>query len=635
MADTHVQALLDDARDDPEMCRGVTRKRFHDARRELVKAMGADITMGDVKLDIVDFVKGVATFANTNAWSQAIREAYAAHPCVDSHTAWQIIWYADEIVPGNVLRLDHRRKCLCVYASFAAFHSRHLACADLWLPLGICRNFTSKKICGGYSNYVKNVLRNVLADSGAEDRGIRLTLHCGTALRIHVKAGAALVDGDAFRFVWSVKGSSGVLPCILCRNVTTSPELIGAGCGMVGVDEPLQRNIQVASSASIYMKADQLAALHADRACGRISKEKFKEAEVCRGIVYRPDGVMYDDLLRNRFPIAEVAFYDSMHNMFANGIVQAETSLLLQRLHGHLYTFADLRTFAGASNWCVASAFGRGAKFRGLFSLSRETHFKNSHHYNPSASDMLLSMPLILHFAITFVGRTPAMDLQLRSYRALRDLVLITNKAKLFQGACVADQLDAAVEKHLALRRAAYPATPCIPKHHFNRHLGRQVRKLGKAIDCFVGERKNAALRRVANLVANGRCWERSVLFRAVGVQLHRLKTIDFSDKLHPKISTSLCGTVRSSRSATLRSMDLAEGDAIRAHTYVLVIRRFEFDDANGLRVRCDAYEFREQVNSHAAAWVRTLESVLVKVKSFELVVLYYRQSNSRIVVLD
>ena len=87
MADTHVQALLDDARDDPEMCRGVTRKRFHDARRELVKAMGADITMGDVKLDIVDFVKGVATFANTNAWSQAIREAYAAHPCVDSHTA--------------------------------------------------------------------------------------------------------------------------------------------------------------------------------------------------------------------------------------------------------------------------------------------------------------------------------------------------------------------------------------------------------------------------------------------------------------------------------------------------------------------------------------------------------------------
>ncbi len=81
--------------------------------------------------------------------------------------------------------------------------------------------------------------------------------------------------------------------------------------------------------------------------------------------------------------------------------------------------------------------------------------------------------------------------------------------------------------------------------------------------------------------------------------------------------------------------MRLGKGDAIRVGKYVLVLRQFEFDDVNGFRVCCDAHEFREQVNSHAAAWVCTSESARAKVGSFQLVSAYYPRRDGRIVVLD
>ncbi len=633
--DKHVKTILDESRRDPRLAENVTKRTLCKARKELAKEVGATISVGGIRLPTIDFARGLLAIAKTEPWSEAIMAAYARRPCVDADTAWRIVVYGDEVTPGNILRLDHRRKALCMYITFVEFDYEYIASADLWLPLGICRSSLAKKIDGGYSHFARMLLRDVLERSGATEHGVLLKLHGGTVVRIYAKGGAALFDGDAFRLIWGVKGSGGVLPCILCKNVTTTAEMIRPGGPFVGIDEPSSRKLQFASSAEIYRKADQLSVLHGDYIAGLISKKDFEEAEINRGIVYNPHGLLYDAVPRNRFPIGEVAWYDSMHNLVARGIVQAETAWLLRRLEEHGFTFADLRRFAGASNWRVIRIYG-WTKFRSLFSAARELHFKRNHVYNPDAGDMLMAMPLILHFANSVAGHLPDMDLPLRSYRALRDVVLLCHRSK-FDGT-LADQLCSAVETHLRLRNAAYPGLAAKPKHHFNHHLGPQMRKLGgagKLLDCFVGERKNCSLRASANIVRNGKAWEWSVLFRALGAQLRRLQNRTPIDALHAPVAVSPCGTVQSSQTAMFHGVRLGKGDAMRVGKYVLMLRQFEFDDVNGFRVCCDATEFREQVNSHAAAWVCTSESARAKVGSFQLVSVYYPRRDGRIVVLD
>ncbi len=303
IADQHVTTILDESRRDPRLAENVNRETFYKARKELAKEVGATISVGGIRLPTIDFARGLLTIAKTEPWSEAIMAAYARRPCVDADTAWRIVVYGDEVTPGNILRLDHRRKALCMYITFVEFDYEYIASADLWLPLGICRSSLAKKIDGGYSHFARMLLRDVLERSGATEHGVLLKLHGGTVVRIYAKGGAALFDGDAFRLIWGVKGSGGVLPCILCKNVTTTAEMIRPGGPFVGIDEPSPRKLQFASSAEIYRKADQLSVLHGDYIAGLISKKDFEEAEINRGIVYNPHGLLDDAVLRKRFPI--------------------------------------------------------------------------------------------------------------------------------------------------------------------------------------------------------------------------------------------------------------------------------------------------------------------------------------------
>ena len=154
-------------------------------------------------------------------------------------------------------------------------------------------------------------------------------------------------------------------------------------------------------------------------------------------------------------------------------------------------------------------------------------------------------------------------------------------------------------------------------------------------MDCFVGERKNCSLRAVANIVKNARCWERSVLFRAMAAQLARLTNRPAANMLHPKVSVSRCGSVRTSSSATVCGVRLRKGDAVKVSGRVLLLQGFQIDDAHGLRVCCDAYESRERVDSHASVFACTSANAFSSVSSFQVVHLYYKRCDGRIVVLD
>ena len=72
------------------------------------------------------------------------------HPCSLEHP-WDVIFYTDEVTPGNFLSIDQSRKVHCFYFSFKQFGWHALSREDAWLCLGVLRSSIASTIQGGLS----------------------------------------------------------------------------------------------------------------------------------------------------------------------------------------------------------------------------------------------------------------------------------------------------------------------------------------------------------------------------------------------------------------------------------------------------------------------------------------------------
>ena len=176
-----------------------------------------------------------------------------------------------------------------------------------------------------------------------------------------------------------------------------------------------------------------------------------------------------------------------MHQLVNNGIVQAETKLLMDHLKTLGYPWEKLATFA-SSGWSVASSIGTPARVRDLFSDARKLPYQRNHVFNPPASEMLLIMPVVLCFAQQVVAKElgrRAVGNALESYELLRDLVIAVKSAKTNADAHVS-RLKVLPSLHLAKFVQAYGTDRCKPKHHFAQHIYQQYLHLGCLVDGFV-----------------------------------------------------------------------------------------------------------------------------------------------------
>jgi len=146
---------------------------------------------------------------------------------------WRLVLYQDEITPGNPLRPDNKRKISAFYASFCEL-GQALCCEDSWFFLGAIRSSVAKTVQGGMSGVVRFLLRAMFLgprslklsphDLGgdADKRGFAAALADGTI--VFVKFHRLLCDEGAGKAVWSVKGASGLRPCMHCKNVVAVEE---------------------------------------------------------------------------------------------------------------------------------------------------------------------------------------------------------------------------------------------------------------------------------------------------------------------------------------------------------------------------------------------------------------------------
>lgn len=148
------------------------------------------------------------------------------------------ILYLDEVVPGNILKPDNKRKFWAVYMSFLQFGGDRLFRTEFWLPVAMLRSAVAMDVVGGMSKCMKELVRAILFDPcNMSQVGVALKLPAPTLVRWSI---AKLIgDEAALKTVWLSKGAAGIRPCFFCANVVSrhselavpeTPSLVDIGC---------------------------------------------------------------------------------------------------------------------------------------------------------------------------------------------------------------------------------------------------------------------------------------------------------------------------------------------------------------------------------------------------------------------
>ena len=430
-----------------------------------------------------------------------------------------LVFYSDEITPGNVLRPDNKRKVHAFYIAFKEFGPAHLCQEAAWLPLAVLRSCVAKRVAGGFSAVCRTLLGTIFGGPHClQAAGVVLKLPEGPRL-VFARLSNILGDEAALKAIWSSKGAAGLLPCFNCKNVALhSSELAGFDRGgyLVSIAHAAAESFDGASNTDHWEKHDMLA-----RSRPVMTKKLFEEHEKAVGISLNPQGVLADVSLRAFVKPATVHTYDVMHVLFSNGICQLEFYLLLEHAKSKCgISYNHLRLFMGSA-WEFAHVHKtRGAAVADLFSESRAN--ASTETFKAGASEVLLVYPLFRHFVVKLLSPSVAMSGPVSSLLALCDVVDEVLRVKRGHGRRLA-LLIASIKKYLTVFVNTYSADLVRPKHHFLHHIPQQIERDGMLLDCWVHERKHQMVKRSCNWVDNTSQFEKSALARALNEQSRQL----------------------------------------------------------------------------------------------------------------
>ena len=120
ISDSKLVQLLGRLREDPTVLEEqVTRQDIQRSFEDLWQDIKQIEIIGDAafRWECLSFPKYLAAMVcESAAVRQLMAELWLKRPCTASEP-YNLIVYADEVVPGNVLRLDNKRNICCVYAA--------------------------------------------------------------------------------------------------------------------------------------------------------------------------------------------------------------------------------------------------------------------------------------------------------------------------------------------------------------------------------------------------------------------------------------------------------------------------------------------------------------------------------------
>ena len=328
------------------------------------------------------------------SYKRLVLQAFLNRP-PSTDCPWDLIVYADEVTPENILKVDNQRKMLAFYAAVKQMGPLVLKGDTCWLPLGILRTNKVKETQGGVSAaFVALLGRMFLAEKLCDrDGGVVADIGAaGGVARFYFRLSNVLADGDALRALFGSKGAFGKLPCICCKNVVRGDCAASTYLQPLSCSEPVV--FELATDDEVLFKADMLAAASSTAPIGQ-----FEELQTALGMTHNAHGLLAARQLRPHVRPISVMTYDSMHILVSGGLAQNEVGLLMGDLDSHGIGWQQVKNFITEDiewRWCGGHGISMGG-MRALFSeKKRQASQKSS--FKCQASEMLLLLPILSYF---------------------------------------------------------------------------------------------------------------------------------------------------------------------------------------------------------------------------------------------
>lgn len=545
------------------------RSKIGESLLQQFDACASSVKCDDFELPVLNPQRTLQLFADRcPGFRHLVTKTFQTHSL-----PFNIILYHDELTPGNVLRPDNKRKVTAYYWTFKELDEM-IRSEHVWLPLALVRHTVAQDIAGGLSATTAALLRHLFVGDQCFSTGFVLKLP--QPVMCFAKLSNFVADESAIKQTWGVKGSAGLKPCFLCKNVVMKgSELLPLDKQnyLVEICEADVRNFDMCTNQELWSLSDHIIAQKQILNIGNMDKLQKNT-----GMVYNPRGILADRTLREHCAPVDHSTFDSMHCYYSHGAAAVEMNLFLEACAKKAnLRFAQFEAFCKA-DWRIShhAVPHAGA----VFSASREKAWKDAGSFKGMASELLAVYPLVRKLSETVLAHKENMQLELASFRCMHEIVNLLQKIK---DSCKADddlckQLQAAQRKHLKLFVEVYGTEHVLPKHHFSLHIPQQIKRDGLLLDTFVLERKHRVVKAEASLVASLHKYERSVLARVLQSCITEMPD-SFEDRLIGSETTSedvalVLGvpTAVVSEKMRFRNFTIAVDDVIISHDNAMVV---------------------------------------------------------------
>ena len=456
------------------------------------------------------FLKHVFSFAPL--WDFLRQEVlpHKATPCYDR--PWGLIFYADEVTPGNSLKANNTRKLQCIYWSISEFGSRGLSSEALWFPLTCLRSHHCSSI-GGLTCLWRLMLRLFFTDHDMR-KGIVVNTPEGGYFPLFLDFKILVADEAAIKQSIEGKGASGTVFCCRCSNVVAARSTVSD-----------RRSEFVSSLCTDYSKfrlhtnattRQFLAFLDAQQ--GTASKAHFEALETALGFNHRVHGLLMDDIIGHKVP--EAIMFDFFHIYLVHGIVGNELGFFFGKLRDAGFREDRMLAFVSSFRWPKQFASADAKRIFG----KRE---KKTSPVKAEASELLNALPVLRVFVMMFVMKAGIDESTVQACMCFLMLRKVIDMLQAAVRGMVVDpaELHNTIVKHNNCLLDTYGEAAWVPKNHLSLHLGEFLKKFGHLVWCFTHERKHKLVKRFANQKLDGsKAFEESILKDVLAVQLNMME---------------------------------------------------------------------------------------------------------------
>ncbi|CAE7536265.1 unnamed protein product [Symbiodinium sp. CCMP2592] len=416
------------------------------------------------------------------AFGQLLQKQMALKPPT-YEKPWTLIWYSDEIAPGNQLKHVNRRKAQVIYWSLQELGAHAMSCESCWFTLF-------------------RQLARFFFETPDWRQGLMVNCPIGSP-PLFADLGILISDEAAIKQTLCNKGASGLVFCVHCQNAVDHKSHVAAssrGTQVSSLETDISRfRRQTKESIKAYM--DYLAEQKPLQ-----TKTKFEKLQTALGFNFKPMGLLAHAAYGPK--LIDCIMFDWMHVYLVSGLFNVLTGLFLGDLHHNGWKHNDIERFARTFTW--------PARLRGA--APKDVLQERGSYSDPlkcSASEALNFLQVLRTYLVLWV--LPQCNEDMRN--SCEVWLAMCKVLDALQKIAIGDpfpavQLQVLVKGHLDLAKARYGEDSFwVPKCHLALHLPLQLAKHSGLMSCFVHERKHKIIKKITNQVLDtSRAFEKSIL---------------------------------------------------------------------------------------------------------------------------